>query len=100
MSRNWTHSSLRNGEKLKVPKKILIDNILEGGNPGKLLSMTYIGETSTGIITDLRFQPTYESIEPENVHYRRFISFADIYCGSIQLFKQSDHSQVKVRRAS
>ena len=80
------------GEEVRLP-----DKCLESGNSSRLISATCVGHTKTGILFNLKFIPSFGTEEPDKWNYKRFISYASIYCGDIQIIRK-DGTQVKATR--
>ena len=96
MSKGWEKSELFFGEKIKVPADIFI----EGEKArSRLVQATYIGETSSGILIDCDFPPSWGSEEPKSWHYRRFINWGSIYCGKIKLY-MSDGTPIRAKMSA
>lgn len=78
----WKRSEIEVGTELKISADLFQE-------PSKvkqhLISCKYLGETSRGILVDCKFVPAVGSKEPDAYHYRRFISWASIYCGDVKV---------------
>lgn len=91
MSRHWMRSDLRKGEVLSIPKKVLEDQILESKERGHLTSVRFVDEYDAGIRIELSFDTS------EDAHYIRFVNWASIYDGEVQINKK-DRTPIIARR--
>lgn len=92
MSRNWQSSNLRVGEELRISTSLFIggESVYE-----RIESITYLGESSTGILVDCTFKPSVKNMK--SPHYRLFINWASIWSGQVKIYS-GDGSQVIAKR--
>ena len=84
MSKCWQRSGLKVGEEVRLPERICT-SIVSRLESSRLLSATYIGETSAGMLFELKFMPAFGTTEPEMWHYRVIVDFAAVYCGQVKI---------------
>lgn len=94
MSTGWMKSGLTVGEELTLP-----DFFFEAPDIARqrIESCVYIGETETGIIVEVTFKPTFFNEGENGSRVRKFIDFAAMYCGLVQL-KRKDRSTLRIER--
>jgi len=92
MSRNWQRSNLRAGEELRISTSLFIggDSVYE-----RIESITYLGESDTGILVDCTFKPSIRKMK--SPHYKLFINWASIWCGHIKVYS-GDGSLIVAKR--
>ena len=81
MSRNWVMSNLKIGEDLRISPNLFIggDSTIE-----RLESITYLGETETGIMVKYTFKPSIKSNKSPS--YRMMITWASLWCGQVKIY--------------
>ena len=94
MSRGWQRSGLKIGEEVRINESMLVAGATA---MERLESSTYIGESSTGLLIDCKFTPCIRTNNPENSHYKMFIPWASLWCGSVRLYRE-DSTQIEARR--
>lgn len=92
MSRNWQRSNLRAGEELRISPSLFI-----GGNLAyeRIESITYLGESETGILVDCTFKPSIKKMK--SPHYKLFINWASIWSGHVKVYS-GDGSLIVAKR--
>ena len=88
MSHGWSASNLTIGTRVRVPEDLFVEptKAVE-----RLISATYIGESNSGILLDCRFQPAFNTIDPNANHYRMMISWASLWCGYVRIYTEDGH---------
>lgn len=94
MSRGWTRTNLTVGEIVRVPMTLCIEP--EKSIP-RFVSSKYVSETDMTILIDFEFKPLFG--KTENLHYRRCIDKASIWCGLIKMYDVHDNP-IRVKRLS
>lgn len=93
--RGWKPTDLSLGESLTLP-----DTFFEVPKTARerIIYCVYAGETKNGILVEIQYKPTSDSIELiTSWRIRRFIDFASIYCGRVKLIRR-DKTPLRVER--
>lgn len=95
MSTGWRKSGLQIGEEVILPDELFIT-----GDKAKqrILWCRFIGETATGMIFRIQFQPGWGTEDPlTSWQVEKFVDFASVYCGQVKIYR-SDRTQLHIVR--
>lgn len=95
MSRGWEHTDLVVGEEIKLP-----DSMFQNADDARpnIIYSRYVGETETGLIVEVQYKKGLGSTMPLSCfRVQKFVDFASIWCGTVEL-KRADHTTVRVER--
>lgn len=86
MSRGWQRSNLKAGDEVRISSSLLVAGDIAAE---KLVSTTYLGESSTGLLLDCEFA--------KHQHYKMFISWASMWCGNTKIYR-ADSTLIEAKR--
>lgn len=94
MSKGWQRSGLKVGEEIRIPTDLFVTGkqALE-----RLVSATYIGEVSAGLLVSCKFKPGLRNTISNEVGYRIMIPWASIYCGQVKVYRDDSTSIIAKR---
>ena len=95
MCRGWEKTDLKIGEEITLPDEFFEDAKIARR---RILYSRYVGETETGLIIEIQYEKGFCSEEPmSSWRVQKFVDFAAIWCGAVEL-RRADHTRVMVTR--